>query len=524
MISIPTMRDPTDDIVATETADSRHQSEVQRRVLSVPPAAEFKRRSVRGGTAAVLGQAFSIALQIGTTVVLARLLSPADYGLQAMVITLTGFFSLFKDAGLSVATVQRETLTHEQISTLFWINLGLGTFLTIAVAATGPFLVAFYKEPRLLWLTIASSSIFLFNSLSVQHKALLDRSMRFGTGVKIDILTATIGSVVAVGMAALGCGYWSLICQNITLPIVGTAATWIAMPWLPGRPRWTTELRSMARFGGTVTLNSFVVYVAYNTEKILLGRFWGAAPLGIYSRAYQLANLPVQQLISSVHGVAFSALSRIQGEAQRLQRAYLKSQTIIVSLTIPVIIACAFFAREIVLAMLGQKWIAAAPVLRFLAPTILIFALVNPFSWLLQATGRVQRSLNIAFLICPVVILGILAGLRHGPSGVALGYSAAMLLLFVPIVAWATHGTGITAASYWDSVKRPLIAGMIGGGMAWLLSFLFGAALAPIPLLAVELTTSFVVYVVCLFLVMGQKEFYVDLVRNVMGRRQGATA
>jgi O-antigen/teichoic acid export membrane protein len=154
---------------------------------------------------------------------------------------------------------------------------------------------------------------------------------------------------------------------------------------------------------------------------------------------------------------------------------------------------------------------------------MLIFALVNPFSWLLQATGRVARSLNIAFLICPVVILGILAGLRHGPSGVALGYSAAMLLLFVPIVAWATRGTGITAVSYWDSVKRPLIAGVIGGGIGWLLSLLFRAALAPIPLLAVELTTSFAVYVVCLLFVMGQKEFYVDLVRHLMRRSQGAT-
>lgn len=517
------MRDSPHDIVATESADSRHQRAVQRRFLSVPGAADFKRKSVRGGTAAVLGQGFGMALQIGTTVVLARLLSPADYGLQAMVITLTGFFSLFRDAGLSVATVQRETLSHEQISTLFWINLVLGTFLTIVVAATGPLLAAFYKEPRLLWLTIASSSIFLFNSLSVQHKALLDRSMRFGTGVKIDILAATVASVVAVGMAALRCGYWSLICQNISMPIIGTAATWIAMPWRPGRPRWTPELRSMVRFGGTVTLNSFVVYVAYNTEKILLGRFWGAAPLGIYSRAYQLANLPVQQLISSVHGVAFSALSRIQGEAQRLQRAYLKSQTIIVSLTVPVIIASAFFGREIVLVVLGQKWIEAASVLRLLAPTILIFALVNPFSWLLQATGRVERSLKIAFLICPVVILGILAGLRHGPSGVALGYSVAMLLLFVPIVAWATRGTGITAVAYWESVKRPLVAGLIGGGIGWLLSFRIGAALAPIPLLAVELITSFAVYVVCLLFVMRQKEFYVDLVRHLMRRRQEAT-
>lgn len=492
--------------------------------LRVPASGDFKRKSVRGGAANVIGQGVAMALQVGTTIILARLLSPTDYGLQAMVVTLTGFFSLFKDAGLSVATVQRETLTHEQISTLFWVNIALGVFLTIVVAAMGPVLAAFYKEPRLLWLTVASASVFLFNSLSVQHRALLDRAMRFTTSVKIDVLCCTVGSAIAISMAALGFGYWSLICQTISLPVVGTAAVWVAIPWLPGRPRWTPELRSMVRFGGTVTLNSFVVYVAYNTEKILLGRFWGAAPLGLYTRAYQLAILPVQQLIGAVHGVAFSVLSRMQGEAQRLQRAYLKSQAVIVSLVIPVVFASAIFAREIVLVVLGQKWIGAVPVFRFLAPTVLVFALVNPFSWLLQATGRVERSLKIALLICPVVILGILAGLRHGPTGVALGYSAAMVLLFVPIVAWATHGTGITASSYWDSIKRPVISGAIAGGAGLVVQFYFRSVLAPVPLLAFELSVSCAVYATLLLFVMGQKDFYVDLLRHMLRRREEAPA
>ena len=465
-----------------------------------------------------------MALQIGTTFVLARLLSPTDYGLQSMVLTLTAFFSLFRDAGLSVATVQRETLTDEQTSTLFWINLGLGAFLTVVVAVSAPFLAAFYKEPRLFWLTVASASIFLFNSLSAQHKALLDRAMRFGTSVKIDFLSATIGSVIAIGMAALGCGYWSLICQNISLPIVGTVATWIAIPWFPGRPRWTAELRSMVRFGGTVTLNSVVVYVAYNTEKILLGRFWGPAPLGLYTRAYQLATLPVQQLIGAAHIVAFSVLSRMQSEAQRLQRAYLKSLSLIVALTIPVVISSLLFANEIILIVLGPKWITAAPVLRLLAPTVLVFALVNPFSWFLRATGRVARSLKIALLICPVVIAGVLIGLRHGPSGVAFGYSAAMVLLFVPMVGWAIHGTGIKPRDYWDSIKQPLMSGAIAGAAGWLVRFLFHAALTPIPLLTLEVTISFLVYAGILLFVMGQKDMYVDLVGQLFQRRRALPA
>jgi PST family polysaccharide transporter len=484
----------------------------------VAATGDLKRKSVRGGAATMMGQGVGMALQLGTTFILARLLSPTDYGLQSMVFTLTAFFSLFRDAGLSVAAVQRETLTHEQLSTLFWINLALGAFLAILVAALSPFLAAFYKEPRLLWITAASASIFLFNSLSVQHKALLDRAMRFSTSVKIDILSATIGSVIAIGMAALGFGYWSLICQNISLPIVGTVAIWIAMPWLPGRPRWSAELRSMVRFGGTVTVNSLVVYVAYNTEKILLGRFWGAAPLGIYTRAYQLATLPVQQLIGAAHLVAFSVLSRLQAEAQRLQRAYLKSLSLIVSLTIPVVISTALFSDEIVLIVLGQKWIAVAAVLRFLSPTVLVLALINPFSWFLSSTGRVTRSLKIAFLIAPVVILGILAGLRHGPAGVAVGYSAAMLLLFVPVVAWAIQGTGITALDYWDAIKRPLISGILGGIAGWLAKFAFHSTLSPLALLVCGLMLSFAVYAGTLLFVMGQKEFFADLLSHLFPR------
>ena len=186
--------------------------------------------------------------------------------------------------------------------------MALGAFLTIIVGAAGPLLVSFYKQPQLLGITIASATIFLLNSLAVQHRALLDRAMRFRTSAKIDILSSVVSTIVAIALAALGFGYWSLIIQTISIYIVTMVASWIAMPWMPGKPHWTPELRSMVRFGGTVTLNSVIVYVAYNAEKILLGRFWGPASLGLYGRAYQLSNLPVQQLTGSVGSVAFPML------------------------------------------------------------------------------------------------------------------------------------------------------------------------------------------------------------------------
>lgn len=480
----------------------------------------LKQKSARGGVAVILSQGIASTLQLGTLLALARILSPTDYGLQAMVTSLTNLLFLLKDAGLNFATVNRESLTNEQISTLFWINAALGAFLTLIVAGAAHFLALFYKDSRLLWITLASSTIFLFNGLSVQHRALLDRSMRFTTTATIDIAGALLGTLVAIAMAVAGFGYWSLICQNVALPLFGMIGLWIAMPWLPGRPRWTPELWSMARQGGTVTLNSIVTYFAYNAEKILLGRFWGPAMLGIYGRAYQLANLPVQQLTGAVGAVAFPMLSRLQSDPPRLRRSYLKIHSLVVSLTVPAVISCALFAAEIVDTLFGPMWQGTAAVLRLLSPTVLVFALVNPLSYILRATGHVERGLKISLLIAPVVILGVILGLKHGPNGVALGYSAAMLLLWGPLVAWAKHGLGVSASDYWNCIRRPLIAGAAGGAAGWLFKVACGSLLQPAILLPSELSISFAVYSLVLLFAMGQKEIYIDLIRQLRNRSE----
>jgi O-antigen/teichoic acid export membrane protein len=514
------MADASEARMATERPASVGPDSTQPVIPGDTPVTDFKGKSVRGGAATVIGQGMSMALQTGSTVILARLLSPTDYGLQGMVFTLTGFFSLFKDAGLSVASVQRRDLTHDQISTLFWINVAVGTFLTLVVASMGPLLVIFYKEPRLLGITFVSASVFLLNSLSVQHRALLDRSLRFATTAKVDVLALAISAAVGITMAVLGFGYWALVGQAVAAPLAGMTGVWIAMPWRPGRPRRSSGVRSMMRFGGTVTLNSLVVYLAYNTEKVLLGRFWGPAALGIYGRAYQLANLPVQQMINAVGAVAFPVLSRMQSDADRVRRSFMKAHSLVVSMTIPVVISCAVFANEIVRVVLGPKWTGTATVLRLLAPTVLVFALVNPFSWFLRATGRVVRSLKIALMLTPVVILGVVAGLRHGPPGVAMGYSGAMLLLLVPLVVWAKYKTGITTADYLNSIWRPLLAGTLAGAAGASLRFALHSALKPIPMLALGLAVSFAVYAGLLLFVMGQKDFYLDLLRHLLRRNQ----
>src|SRR5882724_781270 len=219
---------------AQETVIRRPRVTFTEGPFGTPTTSELKQRSVRGGAVALLAQGLAFVLQTGSTVVLARLLSPEDFGLQGMVVVMTGFLGLFRDAGLSVASVQREVLTHEQTSTLFWINVAVGAFLTIAAASMGPLLVGFYHEPRLLSIAIASAAAFLFNSLAVQHRALLNRAMRFVTIAKIDLLALAVGATTGVTMAVLGCGYWALVGLAVSGPLVTAAAVWMAMPWRPG--------------------------------------------------------------------------------------------------------------------------------------------------------------------------------------------------------------------------------------------------------------------------------------------------
>ena len=485
------------------------------RAFAHPAVDELKPKVVRGGVVAVCAQGAKLVLQTVTTMLLARLLFPEDFGLLGMTVVLTGFFGYFKDAGLSAATVQRPEVTQEQISTLFWINVAVGAALATFTAILAPVLVAFYGEPRLYWITVVLGAGFVFSGLAAQHQALIVREMRFVTLAKVEVLSLTISSVAGVVMALLGWSYWALVGMAVAGSIASAAATWVANPWVPGLPRRKCGVRSMLHFGWMATCNNLVVFLAWNLDNILLGRFWGAHALGLYGRAYQLATLPVHQLNGAISGVAFPALSRIQEDADRLARSFLRGYSLLVSLTIPIAISCALFAEEIVGVVLGAKWMEAAPILRLLAPTILVFALVNPISWLVISTGQIRRALSITVATTPLVILGIVIGLSYGPKGVALGYSLAMALLVIPIIAWSIQGTRITWAGIWRAIKQPLLSGLWAGASGLIVKIVLGAVLAPIALMLVGLGFVLGVYAWVLLIAMGKKDLYVDLLTQV---------
>jgi O-antigen/teichoic acid export membrane protein len=476
---------------------------------------DLKQRTIRGGFARLAAQGANFAVNFGALMVMARLLGPADYGLVGMVTAVTGVLSLFRDFGLSAAAVQRPVLSDEEASTLFWINVLIGAGLALLGVAMAPAVAIFYHDSRLVAVTVVMAAGFLFNSAGIQHGAHLQREMRFTALAIIYAAGAVVSAAIGISAALAGFGYWALVAVNVTNPLVITVGCWMNARWIPRLPRKLVGVHSMIRFGGTLTLNGLVAYVAYNLEKILLGRFWGAAALGIYGRAYNLINIPTSNLNSAAGEVTFSALSRLQAEPARLRSYFLKAYSLVLALTLPVTVIFALFSRDVILLVLGPKWSAAAPILRLLAPTILIFAVINPLGWLMYSVGLVARSLKIALVFAPLIIMGYVIGLPYGPKGVALTYSAVMILWVLPHIALCVYGTPV---SFWDVLRtsaKPLASAAVAGASALGVGLIYGPLLSPFPRLALETAVLVGTFSVMLLFVAGQKSLYVDLIRSL---------
>lgn len=479
---------------------------------------DLKEKVVRGGFAKICAQGVSFILRTGSIMALARLLDPKDFGLVGMVTVFTGVLNLFRDFGLSQATVQRMDVTEEQISSLFWINILVGIILCLMLAVSAPLVAAFYREPRLTWVTLVLATSFLFNGAGVQHLALLERQMRFTTLAAIDVISLGASTFLGIGMAMAGFRYWALVASAISIPLIATLCLWLATGWIPGRPRWAAELNSLMYFGGGLTLVNLIVYMAYNLEKVLLGRFWGAGALGVYGRAYQVSNIPTDNINSAFWGVAFSGLSRVRHDPDRFKSYFLRGYSLVLALTIPITIAAALFAHDLIFVLLGPKWNEAADIFRLLAPTILIFALINPLAWLTFSLGMIGRNLKVVSVLAPVVIGGYFIGLPYGPKGVAFAYSAAMMLWAIPHIAWCVHGTVVSLRDILLAASRPFISGLLAAAVALGVQYVWAQSLLPLPRLLLSSSVLLVAYVAVLFFVMGQKAVYLDILRKLRGR------
>jgi O-antigen/teichoic acid export membrane protein len=476
---------------------------------------DLKAKVIRGGLARVCAQGATFMLRVASLMALARLVGPKDFGLVGMVTAFTGVLSLFQGFGLSSATVQRTSITEEQISTLFWINMLIGAVLGLAGLAMAPAIAAFYQEPKLFGVTTVLAVAFLFNAAGAQHSALLQRQMRFTALAVISVISLTVGAAIAIFGAKAGYGYWAVVSMTVTPSFITTIGLWVTSGWVPGPPRKHAEIRSMIHFGGSLTFTGLMVYAGYNADKVLIGRFWGADALGVYGRAYQIVNIPVENLNSAVGEVAFSALSRLQDDPIRFRSYFLKGFSIILGLTLPITILSALFADDVVFVLLGPKWEDVVAIVRLLAPTIVIFAIINPLGWLVFALGRVSRGLKIGPVLAALMIAGYVVALPYGPKGVAFAYSAVLTLWVIPHIWWCVLGTTVSLRDILVTVSRPLASGILAGGFAFGVRLICGDLVSSLPRLVLEVGVLLIVFYGTLLFVAGQKSLYLDLIRGL---------
>src|SRR5438876_1298734 len=242
--------------------------------------ADLKGRTISGAFITTAAQGAQVLLNLVSIMVLARLLIPKDFGLFAMVTTVIGYLRVFKDAGLSTATVQREGITHAQVSNLFWINVAISGATTVILAASSPLVAWFYRDPRLVGITLTLSSTFLLNGVTVQHTALLNRQMRFKAIAFIQVGSALIGVSLAIGMALLNYNYWALVISNVAMLIARAVFTWIAIRSRPQAPTRRSGTKPLVSFGANMASGGFIYSLARGADGMLIGRVYGPDPLG----------------------------------------------------------------------------------------------------------------------------------------------------------------------------------------------------------------------------------------------------
>ena len=419
---------------------------------------DLRSRSIRGGVVTVVAQAGKFVIQIASTVLLGRLLTPEDYGLIAMVTVVTKFVQMFKNLGLSTATIQQKEINHQQVSTLFWINVGISSVITLLLVALAPVIAGFYSEPRLIPIMYVLASVFIFSGLGVQHAALLKRQMRFSSMAKIAIISLLTSLIVAVILAWYRAGYWALVFLQLTGVIVYTTGIWIACSWRPGMPAWNSGIRSMLAFGGNLTAFNCVNYVSRNLDNLLIGRYWGSQQLGLYAKAYQLILLPIQQINAPMTGVALPTLSCLQTQSEQYCRYYYKALLSITTLGMALVAFTFASADKMILFFLGEQWLAVVPIFRLLMPAAFIGTLNVAESWVYQSLGRTDRQFRLGLVMSMIDVLIFVVSVRWGAIGVAAAYGLSRPILWLPRIVYCYRGTPLRLSGLARTLLHPVFA------------------------------------------------------------------
>jgi O-antigen/teichoic acid export membrane protein len=390
-------------------------------------------RAISGGFVTVGAQAAKFVLNLVAAAVLARLLTPREFGLVGMVLPITGLVGLFKELGLSTATVQRDVITQQQVSNLFWINVSVSGFLTVISLGLAPLIASFYHDPRVTGIMMVLALTFLLTGSAVQHQALLTRQMHFRALAAIEVTSMLAGFTAACCLAKLGFAYWALVAQQLVTSVVSFVLMWCTSGWRPSMPKRNSGVRPMLSFGAHLTIADFIGLLLINCDSILIGRVFGPEPLGLYTRASVLLARPLQQISIPINAVLIPVLSRLQSDSERYRRTFMRTYDTLALIFFSIAALCLALARPLVLVILGPKWIGVVPLFSAFAIVAVSSPLAEVAVWLFQSQGRGREQLYNHTLGGAVTLAAYVIGLHWGPLGVVVSLAITSMVIRLPI-------------------------------------------------------------------------------------------
>jgi len=373
-----------------------------------------------------------LGMQFITTVVLARLLSPSDFGLMGMTLVVIGFVDIFKDLGTAAAVIHRKDLSEELCSSVYWVNVAFGLCAMAAIYLLSPFVAQFYNEPRVSAILKTLSLTFFISGLATVHLALLERKLAFNTIAKIEISASAAGSLLGIGSALSGAGVWSLVFQSLTVVLVTTLLLIAVSKWKPGLIfRWS-EVRSIGNYSLNLTGFNIFNYFARNADYLLIGKFLGAQSLGYYTLAYNIMLFPLQNISHIIGRVIFPYYSSIQHDNAGFRDAFLKVAGAISLVTFPMMFGIVTVAEPFIQTLFGPQWAPVVLLLKILALVGLIQSIGTTVGAIYQAKGRTDWLFRWGIASGTFMVLALAIGLQWNIVGVAVACAAASSILAYP--------------------------------------------------------------------------------------------
>lgn len=415
-------------------------------------------KTARRGAVAISGQAIVFAVQFSGIIILARMLSPSDFGLVGMVTVLMLLIRFFREFGLTKATMQRAVISRPEISNLFWINAGISLMLGVLLMACAPLIASFYGREELTQIAMVLAGGLIIEGLGLQHRALMMRGMEFGKLALCDVVAQCLSVLVGLISAFYGLGYWALVLMPIALSVTRLSLILWFTRWIPSMVSNHGDTRSYLSFGSNLFGYNLLNYFSRSTDSILIGRFLGAETVGLYSYAYRLLMFPMQQLNSPMLNVMLPTFSRLQDEPDRFAVTYYKTLSMMIAVTFPFIGLAYAIAPSVFTFVLGVEWIGSAYLFQILAPAAFVTSLNVATDWVYLARGETNRMFKWALFRVPFTLICMVIGLFYGGvGGVAFSVSFSMCVLLVPYIKSTFKNTNLSLNRVFSIIGRAFL-------------------------------------------------------------------